>query len=435
MTTRRLRAGWLLLAAGLLASALLPAQVAAKLAPQLAPLVAATDSARFDPESGEECTVGVAAGRATADGRPLLWKNRDAKVHDNVVTAFDDGTWPYVGICNAGSKTSVWGGANAKGFCIMNSVSRDLPQGSKKGPDNGPFMKLALATCATVEDFEALLARTDKSGRRTRANFGVIDGKGAAAFFETSHQAYRRYDANDSDNGILVRANFAFTGGGDGGRERFQRAETLCKQLPTDGKLELTWLLREFVRDLTPPRSAKDGGHGRQDVRETIHRQTTVAAMVFHGCRTDQDPMATAMWAILGQPLFSVAVPCWPALGRVAPELAGDPKSPLCNAAIALQTTFYQEPAPSSKATDGEAADVAGANRWLLTADLPHVCAEVLAVEADIQERSATRWQQWSDRKQQPSKAQLYALHAELAGKASKAVQRLAEKFRPANVR
>ena len=29
------------------------------------------------PEDLGECTIGVFSGRATADGRPMLWKNRD----------------------------------------------------------------------------------------------------------------------------------------------------------------------------------------------------------------------------------------------------------------------------------------------------------------------------------------------------------------------
>ena len=117
------------------------------------PATAAASWVDADGESGEECTIGVACGRATADGRPLLWKNRDAQKHDNVVTAFQDGKTPYLGLCDAGAKGSVWGGANAAGFCILNSVSRDLPQGSTKGPGNGSFMKLALQRCTTVADF------------------------------------------------------------------------------------------------------------------------------------------------------------------------------------------------------------------------------------------------------------------------------------------
>ena len=36
-----------------------------------------------DPSEG--CTVGVASGRATPDGRPLLWKTRDGSAMNNEV--------------------------------------------------------------------------------------------------------------------------------------------------------------------------------------------------------------------------------------------------------------------------------------------------------------------------------------------------------------
>ena len=92
----------------------------------------------------DECTVGVACGKATADGRPLLWKNRDARQRDNVVMALADGKVPYFALCDAGSAASVWGGANVAGFCVVTAVARDLPEGPAEGPDNGAFCKLAL---------------------------------------------------------------------------------------------------------------------------------------------------------------------------------------------------------------------------------------------------------------------------------------------------
>ena len=76
--------------------------------------------------SQEECTVAVVSGKATIDGRPLLWKNRDTSNLDNEVAYFDDGKYPYIGVINAGDRTQVWMGVNSAGFCIMNSESQDL---------------------------------------------------------------------------------------------------------------------------------------------------------------------------------------------------------------------------------------------------------------------------------------------------------------------
>jgi hypothetical protein len=118
------------------------------------------------------CTTAVVSGRVTADGRPLLWKNRDySQVHNEVVYFRSDGAnFSFVAVVNAGGSRSVYMGVNAAGFCIENSLSNDAPGKSETGPGNGQLMKQALARCATVDDFEALLAETNASGRgRTSA--------------------------------------------------------------------------------------------------------------------------------------------------------------------------------------------------------------------------------------------------------------------------
>lgn len=420
------RRTWSVFAAVLLAGFLgLPAQ-------EPAVAVSAAVGAAAEAEAGEECSVGVAHGVATADGRPLLWKNRDAQKRDNVVTAFDDGRFPYVGVCDAGSKTAVWGGANAAGFCIMNSVSRDLPQGSKKGPGNGGFMKLALMRCSTVDEFEALLRETNETGRTTRANFGVIDAHGGAAFFEVSHRDYHRFDAKAAESGILVRTNFATTADGKGGRERFARATQLCRELPR-GKLDHALLLQQFCRDLHPPRSAADGGPGRQDVRETLHRQTTVAAMVFHGCKPGDDPGSTTMWAVVGQPLFAPAVPCFPVVGKVSPLLAGGPKSRLCDLALELQGAFYEAPpaaTPDPVDANPQEAEVAGAIRWLRQDGLDEVLRAVVAAEQVQCAAVAAELERWRTRgaASDAGKAALFALHRRAASAAESLLQQLVEK-------
>lgn len=413
--------------------------------PQLPATAAALAADELDAETGEECTIGVACGRATADGRPLMWKNRDAQKRDNVVTAFDDGKVPYLGLCDAGSKSTVWGGANAAGFCILNSVSRDLPQGSTKGPGNGSFMKLALQRCTLVADFERLLEDTNDNGRRTRANFAVIDAQGGAAIFETSHKTFRRFDAKDAADGLVLRTNFAMTGKGDRGRDRLARAQSICKARPKGTLLDPAFVLDRICRDLEAPASAEHGADGQLDVRETIHRQTTVAAMVFHGCKENEDPRFTTMWSVLGQPLFSIAVPCWPGAGSPAPAIAGTPRSALCDAAIQLQDAFYVHPAPKSDpadaasgtdGTNGNAteAEVAGSNRWLLLADLPGVRKQLQPVEQAIFAATKEQLAQWRAAKEAPSADAVREFHTRQANAAAKAVKAAAGQRTPAEI-
>ncbi len=90
----------------------------------------------------EECTAGVASGRATADGRPLLWKTRDASATNNEVIWNTSGTYHFVSVISAGDEASSWMGVNERGFSIINTLSMDLPTDST-GMHNGLFMAYA----------------------------------------------------------------------------------------------------------------------------------------------------------------------------------------------------------------------------------------------------------------------------------------------------
>ncbi|MBL8752942.1 MAG: hypothetical protein JNK15_06530 [Planctomycetes bacterium] len=333
----------------------------------------------------EECTIGVAAGRATEDGRPLLWKLRDAHKVDNVVLPLADGKVPYFALCDAGDAKAVWGGMNTAGFAIVNSVSRDLAQGSDKGPANGAFMKLALQTCTTVAEFETLLQSTNDNGRRTRANFAVIDAAGGAALFEAGHKTFTRFDADKDEAGVVVRTNFATTAEGGRGKERFARAAAILKT-PAAKALSPRFVLQQVLRDVQAPPSAQAGERGRLDTRETICRQTTVAALVLHGVKAGEDAKWATMWVVLGHPLFQVAMPLFPAAGAVPMAVAGDPKSSLCDLARRLREPFFVDGAPAEKpeGEEAEEAEQAGGLQWLRTDTMPVVRRSILFAEAEV---------------------------------------------------
>jgi hypothetical protein len=382
-----------------------------------------------EPEAAdEECTIGVAAGRATADGRPLLWKNRDAHKPDNVVQPLADGKIPYFALCDAGDVKAVWGGMNTAGFAIVNSVSRDLPQGSDKGPGNGGFMKLALQTCASVAEFEALLQATNDDGRRTRANFAVIDARGGAALFEAGHKTFTRFDADQSDAGVLVRTNFATTADGGRGKERHARAEVILKA-PAAKVLTPRFLLQQLLRDVQAPPSAQAGERGRLDARETICRQTTVAALVLHGVGNGDDPKWATMWVVLGHPLFQVAMPLFPAAGAVPMAVAGDPKSSLCDLSRRLREPFFVAgvAAPKPEGDEVEEAEQAGDLQWLRTDTMPVVRRSILFAEADILARHAEVVANWQQALGQPVPPAMRAFQEAMAKKIGKQLQELVD--------
>ena len=175
------------------------------------------------PAFSRACTTAVISGRATDDGRPLLWKNRDTSTTaHNEVVLFEKGKYRALAVVNAGDRKSVWMGVNSAGFCIENSLSKDLVHSTQSETSaaeptklgNGGLMRKALEQCATVDDFRKLLLETDQTGRDTHANFGVIDAQGGAAMFEAGPDHFTMFDANspsDAPQGYIVRSNFATT--------------------------------------------------------------------------------------------------------------------------------------------------------------------------------------------------------------------------------
>ncbi|PQO44182.1 carcinine hydrolase/isopenicillin-N N-acyltransferase family protein [Blastopirellula marina] len=377
---------------------------------------------------GRACTTAVISGKATVDGRPILWKNRDttSSIH-NEVAMFDDGKYKAIGVINAGNRGSIWMGVNEAGLCIENSVSRDLKlEGKQSGPGNGGFIKKALQTCATVADVVKLLEETNKTGRVTVANFGVIDAQGGAALFETGPKSYRMFDANDpavAPHGYVVRSNFSTTAhnldanpspedlGEIYSADRYLRACSLMK-LDGDAKLSVEHLVRRCTRDMAqadmpfPGTVNAAGGTLPKTIgtKNTISRTTTVSAAVFHGVLPGEDPALTTMWTILGDPKFSIAVPCWVA-GGVADELEDEKGGELGEIAISMRD-------------------------WNMTPDkdgvythaLPGIWNDLWAAEDKLLADTQKVKQSWAKRKVVPAVVARY--HAEAAKRAMQAMEK-----------
>lgn len=81
------------------------------------------------------CTAAVVSGKATPDGRPLLWKNRDTSNPDNKVIFLRGEKFGFIAVINAGDRNAVniWQGVNSQGFAIMNTASNDLATEAQGG--------------------------------------------------------------------------------------------------------------------------------------------------------------------------------------------------------------------------------------------------------------------------------------------------------------
>ncbi len=283
-------------------------------------------------QSSPCCTTAVVAGSATRDGRSLLWKNRDADDKNNQVVFCDDGKFPYIGIVNEGDAAGmeIWAGLNGAGFACMNAASYNLSKEDTKG--EGRFMKLALQSCASVADFEALLDRTAITPRDVSANFGAIDAKGGAAYFEAGPKGYKRYDANDpavAPKGYLVRTNFSDSGDAKEGTGflRYSRAVALIEGLLKAGPLDAQSLLKTVARDVTNERVNSFAGGPAAGNRawaytgDSICRWDTASLFLAVGAKPGQDARLAHAWVIPGMPLSGAAVPVWPSAGEVPAEL------------------------------------------------------------------------------------------------------------------
>ncbi len=275
------------------------------------------------------CTTGVISGKATADGRPILWKNRDAADIHNQVVYGSDGRYPYLGVVNRGDAAGlqIWAGVNAQGFAIMNNVSYNLETKGEDSVMEGTFMKLALQCCATVADFQALLERSNLGGRDVAANFGVIDAQGGAAYFETDAKGFKRYDAADAPGGFLVRANYSHMGKKENGTGflREARAQELVGGLQASGRLLPATLLAEVARDTANVRIGSFPARTRAGyayIGDSISRMETSSAFVLGGVRPGEAPAGSTAWVVLGLPVTGVAVPLWVEAGAAPPELA-----------------------------------------------------------------------------------------------------------------
>jgi len=205
------------------------------------------------------CTTFLMSGKNTPDGRPLLFKNRDTGTLDNAVVYFNDGRYDYIGIVDAKEswKREVWGGFNSAGFAIMNTAAYNNNTGdtTKLADREGEVMKMALATCATLADFEKMLTDMPKP-IGVDANFGVIDAQGGAAYFETGNFGFKKIDANDpalAPHGLLIRPNFSFTGTPNegGGYIRFAAATEALNMALAQNRLDPQYLINNLSRNLT----------------------------------------------------------------------------------------------------------------------------------------------------------------------------------------
>ena len=312
-------------------------------------------------ETVNSCTTAILSGKCTPDGRPLLYKHRDADSLENKLLYFTDGKYDYMGLVNSKDSLGkqVWVGCNSAGFAIMNSASYNLNLGdtTKMEEKDGFLMKQALQTCADIADFEKLLASlSNPSG--IESNFGVIDAKGGAAYFETGNSSFVKYDANDplvAPFGYLIRTNYSFSRdiNEGSGYIRYETANRLFYNALAMNNLTVPFLYKDVSRSLKhslteidlwnfcPPSSERPYF---VSFRDFIVRDYSTAVAVIQGVKPGEDPQFTTFWCALGLPFASVALPVWIKGGKLLPPVLtaeGSQNAPLSKMTLELRDDCF----------------------------------------------------------------------------------------------
>lgn len=315
--------------------------------------------AAFDSDA---CTSAIFTGKATPDGRPLLWKHRDTGELDNRMEYFPAGNgrkYGFLGLVNSEVKDGeVWTGTNEVGFSIMNTASYNLQSEAADFEDQeGVLMYQALGSCKTLKDFEKFLDKMKKP-RGVEANFGVIDAEGGAAYYEVNNTEWTKIDVTDpkiAPEGFLIYTNHSYTGRKDDGMGyvRYNTANEIFHRAWIRG-VEFTpqWIFNNLSRsyynsllgiDLNKnPELAPEGWFVDQDF---IPRRSTSASIVVKGVKPGENPDLTVMWTVLGYPPCGVAVPLFAAMKENQPSLMcksnESDNSSMCDAVLKSRGTVF----------------------------------------------------------------------------------------------
>lgn len=317
----------------------------------------------FTPSNSKACTSVIVSGKITPDGRPILFKHRDATSGmRNLPLLVQGERYRYIGLFNAADRKmkSAWGGHNETGFAIINTAAYNLngPEGIDSNGD-GALMKRALEICSSLKDFETLLDTMPKP-RDLNSNFGVMDAQGGCAYYETGNEKYVKFDVNDPDvapKGYLMRTNFGFTGAENlrTGAERYAAITELMEQAETAGNIHCEYLLTHISRylkhglthinlyDIMPDDDSKIVMY---PFRDFIPRYTSTATMLIQGVRAHEPAINTVCWMIAGYPLTTVAMPLMILSSGKMPTVlkpTDNHCSWLCNKGLELKARLFCE--------------------------------------------------------------------------------------------
>lgn len=306
------------------------------------------------------CTSVIVSGKASADGRPFIFKNLDATDLDVSIVVCKGEKYRYAAITNKNNNTvrpnRVSSGYNEKGFAIINTNTHNQNGTRKDWGNNTRIMRRALEICGTLEDFECLLD-TLPHPLKANTNIGVMDADGNVAYYEVSNYKYKKYDVNNpqvAPNGYLVRSNFAFSGDRkkDVGVARYKALDTYMSSLRKKGKISFEDIIRGATRYFVHGETGVDFNDIKPgnikpvyvDFTDFIPRRQTASAQLIQGVIKGEDPLHTVGWTICGSPMTTVCIPVWIAPNHRVPKIMSRNASKhasICDAGLQLKKRLF----------------------------------------------------------------------------------------------
>lgn len=309
------------------------------------------------PVESYSCTSAIISAKASATGKPMLWKHRDTSSLQNRLARFQGEKYSFTGLVNSEDykNESVWMGCNSEGFAIMNTASYNLKalnDTTQKADMEGVLMKKALSVCKSVDDFQHFLDTISKP-MCVEANFGMIDAQGNGAYFEVNNYDYTKYDVNDSQvapDGILIRTNYSFSGRENKGMGYIRYENALSQIKSAKGNITPEFLYGTLGRTYYHSLLEKNYTVNHKDVKwivdqDYIPRHSTSSAMVIEGVNPGENLSGIVLWTVLGYPPVTPVYPVLMAHPDMLPELLTgndrNPNSVVCDNALQLKKSVF----------------------------------------------------------------------------------------------
>ena len=263
-------------------------------------------------ETSDACTIGVATGYVTVDGRPILWKVRDTSDNRQQLCYTSGSPYDYIGVRSEGG--GIFMGLNEAGLATGNSLVKLTPGDAP----NSLFQRHLLENYESLDQIRNYIQSEVNAGRCDASGcFPFIDVYGDAIMFEVNRADWvLEYDSMDPDReaqgllGFVVRANEF--------HQRLDGTDVNISGRYYSGTYNVLGLVgidelsaRTIIQGNDYANDFEFVRYGPGRIYSTISRSTTRSAIAVHGVAPDEDPELATMWVILGQTNYGIAVPTW----------------------------------------------------------------------------------------------------------------------------